>query len=108
MRRYSPDLIPRVERIQQLQSLLDWSLEDIRAVLALEDQVATLRNRYHHSNSALNRQALLEEATTLTINQLTRVRQRLIGLQNLQQDLEEKLARYQALSTQSLTRGESC
>lgn len=97
MRRYSPDLIDRVERIQRLQSLLDWSLEDIRTVLVLEDQVAALRDQYYHSTSVTDRLNLLDEAIALTATQLTRVRQRMDSLQILQRDLEEKLARYRSL-----------
>ncbi len=101
MRRYSPDLIARVERIQHLQTLLDWSLEDIRAALVLEDQVATLRTQYYQNPSVIHRQNLLDEAIQLTTNQLTRVYQRMESLQNLQRDLEDKLSRYRALRAES-------
>jgi DNA-binding transcriptional MerR regulator len=86
-----------VERIQQLQSLLGWSLEDIRQVLVLEDQVATLRQQYYDAESIHDRQHVLQKAIDLTAEQLTRVKQRMTGLMNLQCDLEGKLVRYQTL-----------
>ncbi len=96
-RSYSAELVNRVERIQQLQSLLGWSLEDIRQVLVLEDQVATLRQQYYDAESIHDRQHVLQKAIDLTAEQLTRVKQRMTGLMNLQCDLEDKLVRYQTL-----------
>ncbi|HBQ96568.1 MAG: hypothetical protein C7B43_19480 [Sulfobacillus benefaciens] len=96
-RSYSADLVKRVERIQQLQSLLGWSLEDIRQVLVLEDQVATLRQQYYQTDSLQDRYHVLQEAIDLTTEQLQRVNQRMKGLVKLQKDLEDKLAFYQTL-----------
>lgn len=97
MRTYSPELIDRVDRIQQLQSLLDWSLDDIRTVLVMEDRLQALRDQYYRSVSATDRQKLLDEAIALTETQLARVAQRLIGLQSLRRELEDKLHKYRDL-----------
>lgn len=46
-RRYDADDLARVRRIRELQDVLGFQLEEIRAVLADEDLVAALRAEYH-------------------------------------------------------------
>lgn len=46
-RRYIPDDLARVRRIRELQEVLGFQLEEIRAVLTDEDEVAALRAQYH-------------------------------------------------------------
>lgn len=46
-RRYDTDDLARVRRIRELQEVLGFQLEEIRAVLADEDLVAMLRAEYH-------------------------------------------------------------
>lgn len=97
IRRYPPETVERVRRIQALQGLLGSSLEEIREVLAVEDQLAALRSAYYGTTAPGTRRALVRQALDLTTAQLERVHQRLEGLGQLERELRAKTARYRTL-----------
>ncbi|CAB1130053.1 MerR family transcriptional regulator [Candidatus Hydrogenisulfobacillus filiaventi] len=97
IRRYPPSTVERVRRIQALQMLLGWSLEEIRTALQIEDRLVELRTAYYGATAPEQRRAVLQQALELAGTQLARVRQRLEGLTHLEQELEVKTARYRQL-----------
>ncbi|MDA8192578.1 MAG: MerR family transcriptional regulator [Thermaerobacter sp.] len=101
-RMYAPETIERVHRIRNMQDLLGWSLDEIRDLLAIEDEVGRLREAYHQQPLPRDRLAILRQAELLTQSQLDLVEQRLQGLRDMQQLLEAKLRRYQAVQSDLL------
>lgn len=66
MRRYSEEDLTRVARIRELQSVLGLNLDEIAAVLANDDAMTSLRERYRDQRTgARERRQVLREGLAL-------------------------------------------
>ncbi|GAC1365607.1 MAG: MerR family transcriptional regulator [Ktedonobacteraceae bacterium] len=93
-RRYSAADIERIERIKELRDLLDFSLNDIRALLEAEEEREQLKLANREETDALVRLARLERADELIQQQLSLVEQRITGLERMRKDLMDRLERH--------------
>jgi DNA-binding transcriptional MerR regulator len=96
-RSYRGEDVARVQRIRELQDLMGLDLDEIRTVIAAEDQLAALRTRYRASSEAAEQVATIEEAAATVTALRERVGHRLERLASFLAELDAKLERYAGL-----------
>jgi DNA-binding transcriptional MerR regulator len=94
LRRYSEDNLARVARIRELQDLLGFNLEEIRAVLNSEDRMAEMRRIVRDEDvDAVQRRKLVEESLQLQRELLATVQAKRGALDNFLRDVETRIGR---------------
>ncbi len=96
-RRYGDAEVARVLRIRELQELMGFNLDEIRAVLCTEDRLETLRSRWWASDDPGQRREILEEGIAATLPLRDRVAQKRTRLSEFLDELDRKIARYDEL-----------
>ena len=94
-RRYSEADIKRFERIKELRDLLDFSLTDIRTLVAAEDEREQIKVAYRQETEILTKLSQLDRADELIHEQLTLIEQRIGGLEQMRASLNAKLERHE-------------
>ncbi|HLH47317.1 MAG TPA: MerR family transcriptional regulator [Acidimicrobiales bacterium] len=98
LRRYSDDDLARVERLRELQELLGFDLEAIRAIFDTEDRLAALKAEYRSEETDdARRRELIAEGLALRGDLRTTVVARLERLQRFLDHLDAERERLQGL-----------
>jgi len=93
-RLYSEEDVHRVEQIRQLQSLLGFSLAEIKEMVEAEELKSQIRAEYRRDAEIPERREKLAKALTVTEKQYALIRQKVEQLQAMQQEYEHKLSKY--------------
>jgi DNA-binding transcriptional MerR regulator len=94
LRRYSEENLERVARIRELQDLLGFNLDEIRDVLASEDQLAELRRLYRDEEVGVaQRRQLMADSLTLQEGLQATVHAKRIALDHFLEDVEARINR---------------
>lgn len=98
LRRYSEADLARVRRIRELQSLLGFNLDEIRAVLASDDRLAAIRAEYNAASEGSARRALLlRQALKVREDLAETVDSKIAALQSFRSDLSASMDRVRTL-----------
>jgi len=92
LRRYSEENLERVARIRELQNLLGFNLDEIRDVLASEDQLAELRRAYEGADVGRQRQ-LVADSLVLQEGLQALVQAKRSALDHFLEDVQGRLGR---------------
>src|SRR4051812_46573183 len=92
-RTYDEADIRRLQELIRLRDLLGVSLEELKSLVEAEEARAVLRERWHQSEGAADRRAILEQARGHLTAQLELVRARRAALGGLEAELAAKLGR---------------
>jgi MerR family transcriptional regulator, repressor of the yfmOP operon len=93
-RLYSEDDVQRVERIKRLQTLLGFTLADIKEMVEAEEVKTQIRAEYRKDAEVSERRAKLAKAREVTERQVAMIDQKLAALQEMKSNLERKLDQY--------------
>ena len=93
-RLYSEDDVRRVEQIKRLQTLLGFTLADIKEMVEAEAVKMQIRAEYRRDAEISERKAKLSKAIEVTERQVALIGQKLEALQDMKTHLDEKLAQY--------------
>ncbi len=93
-RLYSEDDVRRVEQIKRLQSLLGFTLAEIKEMVEADEVKMQIRATYRKDAAVSERRAKLLKAKEVTESQVAVIRQKLAALQEMRGHLEEKLAQF--------------
>ncbi len=93
-RLYSEEDVQRVERIKRLQTLLGFTLAEIKEMVEAEEVKLQLRQEYRHDADIADRRAKIEKAIEVTERQVAVIRQKMDALADMRNHLEERLAKY--------------
>lgn len=93
-RLYSEDDIARVERIKRMQTLLGFSLADIKEMVEAEEIKLQIKASYRRDAEISDRRAKLQRAVEVTERQVAVIDQKLAAMQEMKQHLEQRLADY--------------
>jgi len=93
-RLYSEEDVQRVEQIKRLQSLLGFTLAEIKEMVEAEAVKTQLKASYRKDAEISERRAKLLKAKEVTSRQAEVIEQKLVAMQDLKARLEEKLAQY--------------
>jgi DNA-binding transcriptional MerR regulator len=94
-RRYTDDDIARLEHIRELQELMGFNLDEILAVLRIEDRLAKLRAEWQAGRPPEERRAeMIEEALRHNADLRARVEAKIARLGAFLDSLDEKRERY--------------
>ncbi len=93
-RLYSEEDVQRVERIKRLQTLLGFTLAEIKEMVEAEEVKLQLRQEYRHDADLADRKAKIEKAIEVTERQVAVIRQKMDALADMRNHLEERLAKY--------------
>jgi DNA-binding transcriptional MerR regulator len=85
--------VRRLQELIRLRDLLGVSLEELKSLVEAEEARAVLRERWHHSEGAADREAILEQLREHVTAQLELVRVRRAALDGLEAELADKLTR---------------
>jgi DNA-binding transcriptional MerR regulator len=94
-RLYSEDDVQRVERIKRLQTLLGFTLADIKEMVEGEEIKSQIRAEYRRDAEITERREKIERAIEVTQRQVAVIDQKLHALDEMKTHLEEKLAQYE-------------
>jgi DNA-binding transcriptional MerR regulator len=94
-RLYSEDDVTRVERIKRLQTLLGFTLADIKEMVEAEEIKTQLRAEYRRDAEIAERRAKILRAVEVTQRQVAVIDQKLQALIEMKTHLEEKLVQYE-------------
>lgn len=95
-RRYCEADVERVGRIRELQGLMGFNLEEIRAVISAEDHLDDLRDRYRSTAARADRRRLLEEGLEALETLQAQVGVKLARLEAFREELGAKVSRHRA------------
>jgi DNA-binding transcriptional MerR regulator len=95
-RLYSEEDVQRVAEIRRLQSLLGFSLAEIKEMLEAEEVRQQVRAEYRRDADVADRRDKLQRGLAVTEQQCALIGQKVEQLQALQQEYEARLARYHA------------
>jgi len=95
-RLYSEEDVQRVERIKRLQTLLGFTLAEIKEMVEAEEVKMELKAEYRPDADLSEKKALLERALEVTERQYAVIRQKVQALAEMQAHLEERLAKYRS------------
>lgn len=90
-RLYSEDDIARLERIQRLKDLLGFSLAEIRELLQADDERGLVKEAFRQETDPAVKMKHLEEAERLNRRQLAVVEHKMVGLEQMRQDILTRL-----------------
>lgn len=93
-RLYSEDDVQRVEQIRRLQTLLGFTLADIKEMVEAEEVKTQLRAEYRKDAEISERRAKITRAIEVTERQVAVIEQKLSSLQEMKASLEQKLLTY--------------
>jgi DNA-binding transcriptional MerR regulator len=93
-RLYSEDDVRRVEQIKQLQTLLGFTLADIKEMVEAEEIKSQIRAEYRRDAEISERRAKIAKATEVTERQVAVIDHKLQALGEMKADLERKLTQY--------------
>jgi DNA-binding transcriptional MerR regulator len=93
-RLYSEDDVRRVEQIKRLQTLLGFTLADIKEMVEAEEVKLQLRQEYRREAEISDRKAKIAKAIEVTERQVAVIDQKLAALNEMKAHLEQKLATY--------------
>ena len=93
-RLYSEDDVRRVEQIKRLQSLLGFTLAEIKEMVEADEVKMQIRANYRKDAAISERRAQLLRARSVTEGQVAVIKQKLEALQDMKGHLEEKLGHY--------------
>lgn len=93
-RLYSEDDVQRVEQIKRLQTLLGFTLADIKEMVEAEEIKTQLRAEYRREADVSDRRAKIAKALEVTERQVAVIDQKLQSLQEMKAHLEERIAKY--------------
>lgn len=96
-RLYSEADVHRVEQIKRLQSLLGFSLAEIKEMIEAEDVKTELREQYRRETDVREKKRQVLKAIEATEHQHILIRQKIDQLSAMYQELDDKLNRYRAL-----------
>ncbi|ADP79707.1 MerR family transcriptional regulator [Pseudofrankia inefficax] len=91
-RLYGPDDLARVRRIRELQQLLGFNLDEVRAILGHEDRLARVRQDWAVASTE-DRVSLLDEAREVYLNLRDQVEGKIKGLVSFRDELDARVAR---------------
>lgn len=93
-RLYSEDDIRRVNQIRELQTLLGFSLAEIKEMVDIDEVMLQLRVEYRPESSLAEKKTQLLRAIEVTQRQFDLIRQKVGALTDMQSKLEERLATF--------------
>ena len=93
-RRYTEGDVQHLEQIKELRDLLGFSLNDIRELLAAEDERGQIKRAYRQETEIAAKLAQLERADDLVRKQLQLIEQKIDGLQQMRLSLLNKIERH--------------
>ena len=94
-RRYTEAVLERLAHIRELQDLMGFDLEEIRAIVATEDRLAALRAAYFAGEGDPGRQVeILDEALGLNATLREQVEVKRAGLDRMLGELNGRRERY--------------
>lgn len=93
-RLYSEEDVRRVEQIKRLQSLLGFTLADIKDMVEAEEVKSHIKATYRRDAEISERRAKIRRAKEVTVGQVAVIDQKLAALQEMKAHLEEKLTQY--------------
>jgi len=93
-RRYTDDDIARLEHIRELQELMGFNLDEILAVMRIEDRLAKLRAEWQAGRTPERRAEMIEEALRHNADLRARVEAKITRLGAFLDSLDEKRERY--------------
>jgi DNA-binding transcriptional MerR regulator len=99
-RRYTEADVARLSHIRELQAVMGYSLEEIHAILAVEDRFEAIRAAYRQGQSPDEQARLLEEAMEMLESQRVRVRAKFERLAAILERIEAKAAHYREVHRQ--------
>lgn len=102
-RLFTEDEIARLARIKELQTLLGFSLAEIKEILHVDAVRAELRQAYAQATDPHTRLGVLERGTRLIQSQVAVIDERVARLMQLRQEYTERLARLRAARAQILS-----
>ncbi len=89
--------LAQLRRINELQTLLGFSLAEIKQLLDVEAMRAEVKDAYARTTDAAAREALLDRAIGLVESQVRIIDERMRRLGRLREEYEERLAKLRAL-----------
>jgi DNA-binding transcriptional MerR regulator len=92
-RLYADEDLARVRRIRELQTLLGFNLDEIRAILRSEDRLAQVRLEYRAASDDGDRMRLLLEAQAACRRLRCEVDEKISRLVAFRDEIDERLAR---------------
>jgi DNA-binding transcriptional MerR regulator len=96
-RLYSEEDVRRVEQIRRLQSLLGFSLAEIKEMVEAEEELEHLREEARNSGSDADGGRLrLQRAIEITERQYAVIGQKVLQLTEMERLMEAKLEKYRA------------
>lgn len=93
-RLYSEDDVRRVEQIKRLQTLLGFTLAEIKEMVEAEEVKTQIKATYRRDAEVSERRAKLEKAKEVTQRQVAVIDQKLAAMADMKAHLEQKLAQY--------------
>ena len=94
-RLYSEADVERVERIKRLQTLLGFTLADIKEMVEAEEVKLQIKATYRREAEVSERRSKLEKAVEVTERQVAVIDQKLAALEDMKTHLRQKLEQYQ-------------
>ncbi|MBI2724401.1 MAG: MerR family transcriptional regulator [Chloroflexi bacterium] len=94
-RLYSEADMRRVEQIKRLQTLLGFTLADIKEMVEAEEVKLQIRAQYRRDADVSDRKAKLSRAIEVTERQVAVIDQKLAALEEMKAHLAQKLQQYQ-------------
>jgi DNA-binding transcriptional MerR regulator len=93
-RLYSEDDVRRVDQIKRLQSLLGFTLAEIKDMVEAEEVKTQIKATYRRDAQVSERRGKLSKAKEVTVGQIAVIDQKLAALEEMKAHLQEKLAQY--------------
>jgi len=94
-RLYSEDDVRRVEQIKRLQTLLGFTLAEIKEMVEAEEIKTQIKATYRRDAEISERRSKLNKAREVTRGQVAVIDQKLLALQDMKAHLDEKLTQYE-------------
>ncbi len=93
-RLYSEEDVLRVEKIKRLQTLLGFTLADIKDMVQADEVKSQIKATYRKDAEVSERRGKLLKAKEVTLGQVAVIDQKLAALQDMKTHLEQKLDQY--------------
>lgn len=95
-RLYSEDDVRRVEQIKQLQTLLGFTLAEIKEMVEAEEVKMQIKASYRKDAEISERRAKLLKAKEMTLKQIAVIDQKLAAMHEMKAELARKIDQYDA------------
>ena len=106
-RLYSEEDVQRVEQIRRLQTLLGFTLAEIKEMVEAEEVKMQIRAEYRRDADVADRKAQIQRAVDVTRGQVSVIEHKLQALEEMKAHLDEKLAAYDGWLAQLETQAEA-